>query len=130
MSDDLIQRQFGPSFPFSEYSAAYRRESLRLLNGGIPIKLGAVDLLDHLRYMQMPLGLATSSGRQVTNNHLRRSNLRSYFDVVVTRNEVLRGKPHPDLFLKTAEELGVAPRRCLVLEDSYNGIRAAAAART
>jgi HAD superfamily hydrolase (TIGR01509 family) len=126
--DDLIQRQFGPSFPFSKYLAAYRSESSRLLNQGIPIKLGAVELLDHLRNMQMPLGLATSSGREVTNDHLRRSDLHSYFDVVVTRNEVLRGKPHPDLFLKAAEKLSVAPRRCLVLEDSCNGIRAAAAA--
>src|SRR5262249_31684902 len=62
------------------------------------------------------------------DDYLRRSNLRSYFGVVVTRNEVPRAKPHPDLFLKVAEELGVAPNHCLVLEDSYNGIRAAAAA--
>jgi beta-phosphoglucomutase-like phosphatase (HAD superfamily) len=47
---------------------------------------------------------------------------------VVTRNDVTRGKPHPDLYLKAAENLGVAPEYCLALEDSHNGVRAAHAA--
>jgi HAD superfamily hydrolase (TIGR01509 family) len=124
----LIRTQFGPSFPFAEYVAACRIESARLLAHELPIKPGAVALLDHLRDARMPIGLATSSGRETTERHLHRSDLRRYFDVVVTRNDVPRGKPHPDLFLKAADDLGVAPRHCLVLEDSHNGIRAAAAA--
>jgi len=124
----LIRAHLGPSFPFPEYVALCRSESARLLREGLPIKPGAVALLDHLRDARMPVGLATSSGRETTERHLHRSDLRRYFDVVVTRNDVPRGKPHPDLFLKAADDLGVAPRHCLVLEDSHNGIRAAAAA--
>jgi HAD superfamily hydrolase (TIGR01509 family) len=125
---ELIRRRLGPSFPLSEYLAAFRSESSRLLSRGIPIKPGAAELLGHLRDMRMPLGLATSSGREEAERHLRHSDLRRYFDVVVTRNDVRRGKPHPDPFLKAADQLGVAPCRCLVLEDSHHGIRAAAAA--
>jgi beta-phosphoglucomutase-like phosphatase (HAD superfamily) len=47
---------------------------------------------------------------------------------VVTRDDVARGKPYPDLFLEAARRLGVPPARCLAFEDSYNGVRAAAAA--
>jgi beta-phosphoglucomutase-like phosphatase (HAD superfamily) len=76
----------------------------------------------------MPLALATSSGRDDAEHHLRNADLRRFFVAVATRNDVSRGKPHPDLFLKAAADLGVAPQRCLVLEDSHNGVRAAHAA--
>lgn len=126
--DNLIRSKFGTAFPFDEYLVGYRAEWSRLVQEGIPIKIGTIELLDHLRASQMPIGLATSSHRETTERHLRNSELRPYFDVVVTRNDVARGKPHPDLFLKAAGELGVVPSRCLVLEDSYNGVRAAVAA--
>jgi beta-phosphoglucomutase-like phosphatase (HAD superfamily) len=50
------------------------------------------------------------------------------FNAIITRDDVARGKPHPDLFLRAAAEMRLAPNVCLVLEDSYNGIRAAKAA--
>ena len=126
--DIQVQRHLGSTFPFSDYRAAYRGEWSRLLQQDIPIKPGAVELLARLRQLRLPLGLATSSGRETAEQHLRLSGLRHHFDVVVTRNDVTRGKPHPDLFLKAADELGISPNRCLVLEDSHNGIRAAVAA--
>jgi beta-phosphoglucomutase-like phosphatase (HAD superfamily) len=54
--------------------------------------------------------------------------LRARLPVVVTRDDVVRGKPHPDLFLKAAWAIGIPPERCLAVEDSFNGIRAAHAA--
>jgi HAD superfamily hydrolase (TIGR01509 family) len=126
--DLQVQTHLGPTFPFSDYKAAYRGEWSRRLQQDIPVKPGAVELFERLRQLRMPLGLATSSGRETAEQHLRLSGLRRYFDVVVTRNDVTRGKPHPNLFLKAADELGISPDRCLVLEDSHNGIRAAVAA--
>jgi beta-phosphoglucomutase-like phosphatase (HAD superfamily) len=76
----------------------------------------------------MPLALATSSGRNYAERHLGAADLRRFFDAVATRNDVSRGKPYPDLFLKVADDLRVPPERCLVLEDSHNGVRAAHAA--
>ncbi|HEX8932273.1 MAG TPA: HAD family phosphatase [Patescibacteria group bacterium] len=55
-------------------------------------------------------------------------NLLKYFPIVVSSDEVKRGKPDPEVFLTTAEKLGVAPAACLVLEDSVNGVRAGKAA--
>jgi HAD superfamily hydrolase (TIGR01509 family) len=126
--DSLIQTQFGPTLPFPDYLAAYRRERSRLLAQGVPLKPGAVEILNHLHQMQIPLGLATSSSRETTAHHLSHSGLAHFFDATVTRNDVDRGKPYPDLFLTAADRLGIGPDRCLVLEDSYNGIRAARAA--
>ena len=126
--DELIREKFGYSFPFEDYLARYHNEWSRLEEHGVPLKPGVVSLLDHLRAHRTPIGLATSSSREATERHLTRSNLLSYFDVVATRSDVARGKPAPDLFIKAANELGVRAERCLVLEDSHNGVRAAVAA--
>lgn len=126
--DILIQTHFGPAFPMADYLASYRGDWQRLIENGAPLKLGAADIVRHLHAMEMPIGLATSSGRESAEHHLHSAGLRPYFKAVVTRNDVTRGKPHPDLYLKAAQELGVAPELCLALEDSHNGVRAAHAA--
>jgi beta-phosphoglucomutase-like phosphatase (HAD superfamily) len=56
------------------------------------------------------------------------SGLEGVFDVIMTGETVTHGKPHPEIFLTAAERLGVAPEHCVVVEDSYNGIRAGHAA--
>lgn len=126
--DILIQTHFGPTFPMADYLASYRGDWQRLIAKGTPLKLGAADIIRHLHDLEMPLGLATSSGRESAEHHLASAGLRRFFNAVVTRNDVTRGKPHPDLYLKAAENLGVAPEHCLALEDSHNGVRAAHAA--
>ena len=126
--DMLIQAHFGPAFPFQAFDAACRSEIARVLGEGVAVKPGAAELLGELHARQVPIALATSSGRVHAERHLGAADLRRFFSAVVTRNDVSRGKPHPDLFLKAAGDLGVAPERCLVLEDSHNGVRAAHAA--
>jgi beta-phosphoglucomutase-like phosphatase (HAD superfamily) len=74
------------------------------------------------------MALATSASRRAAEQHLTRSDLRSRLPVVVTRDDVTRGKPYPDLFLRAAELLGALPEECIAVEDSPNGIRAAHAA--
>jgi beta-phosphoglucomutase-like phosphatase (HAD superfamily) len=74
------------------------------------------------------MAVATSTVRRIAEQHLRRAGFFDHFGAVCTREDVARGKPHPDLFLKAARDLGVGAERCLVLEDSYHGIRAAHAA--
>lgn len=74
------------------------------------------------------MAVASGSERSVVVRELEHLGLTEWFPVVVTASDVARGKPHPDLFLKAAEELGVEPARCLVFEDGRNGIVAATAA--
>ncbi len=76
------------------------------------------------------MAVATSTVRRIAEHHLKRAGLLDHFSAVCTREDVARGKPHPDLFLKAASHLGVRAERCLVLEDSYQGVRAAHAAGT
>jgi HAD superfamily hydrolase (TIGR01509 family) len=126
--DALIKAHFGSGFPFEAFDGACRAGIARALGEGVFVKPGAAELLGELHERQMPLALATSSGRNYAERHLGAADLRRFFDAVATRNDVSRGKPHPDLFLKVADDLRVPPERCLVLEDSHNGVRAAHAA--
>lgn len=89
---------------------------------------GLVDLLETFVANKMPLAVASSSDAETMRNILEKSGLRKYFQFTVSRNDVAKSKPAPDVFLRAAELLGVEPTGCLVFEDSRNGIVAAKAA--
>ena len=76
-----------------------------------------------------PLGLASSSPHPVIAFVLERSGLDRYFTAWVSSDEVPRGKPEPDVYLEACRRLGAEPERCVAVEDSRFGIRAAKAAR-
>lgn len=125
----LVQERFGPDFPADAYLATASRHMDRLVEAGqLRLKPGVLELLSHLEQLGLPKAVATSSSRLKAGRHLRDVGILDRFDAVVTRDDVARGKPHPDLFLRASQELGLPPGRCLVLEDSYNGVRGASAA--
>jgi HAD superfamily hydrolase (TIGR01509 family) len=126
--DALIRRYFGPNFPFEVYVETSNARIEEALGSGIALKAGVREILGDLALRQMPLALATSSSRGYAQRQLKAADLTSFFAAVATRDDVQRAKPHPDLFLKAAADLNVVPARCLVLEDSHNGVRAAHAA--
>jgi HAD superfamily hydrolase (TIGR01509 family) len=84
--------------------------------------------LEQLREMKLPLAVATSSVSASARPLLERTGIRSLFSVVITGDEVQQGKPHPDIYLRAAQELGISPEACLVIEDSLAGIAAGKAA--
>jgi HAD superfamily hydrolase (TIGR01509 family) len=86
------------------------------------------DVLEKLREMKLKLAVATSSVSASARPFLDRHLLMKYFEVVITGDEIERGKPHPDIYLSAAERLGVAPNECLVIEDSLSGVAAGKAA--
>lgn len=92
---------------------------------------GVDTLLDEAAAAGVPSAVASSSTDEWVDRHLRRLGLRHHFSAIVTRDLVgrERTKPHPDLFLVAAAALHADPRRCVVLEDSPNGVLAAHAAR-
>jgi HAD superfamily hydrolase (TIGR01509 family) len=77
---------------------------------------------------RFPIGLASSSNREIIDLFLELSGLADQFSVTVSSEEVARGKPSPEVYLEAARRLGVRPEDCLAVEDSENGIRAAKAA--
>ena len=88
----------------------------------------AKTTLEQLVEMKVPLAIATSSVSASAHPFLDRTGIRSFFGVVVTGDEVQRGKPHPDIYLRTSKKLGISPEACLVIEDALTGIAAAKAA--
>ena len=93
----------------------------------LPLIDGAVAAVERLA-TSFRLGLASSSNRPLIDLVLLRAGLSSLFEATVSSEEVDRGKPAPDVFLEAAGRLAVAPGRCVAIEDSENGIRAAVAA--
>jgi HAD superfamily hydrolase (TIGR01509 family) len=108
----------------------WRRKSHRylpLVEAQLRPMPGALELLGRL-HGRVPLALASSSWRTHVDAVLGKLGARHFFDVVATGESVARLKPHPDIFLHTAETLGAAPGRCVVLEDAEKGVLAARAA--
>jgi HAD superfamily hydrolase (TIGR01509 family) len=107
-----------------EISAEVVRRLEAIYREELPLFDGAVAAVERLA-ARWPLGLASSSNRELIDLVLERSGLDPYFRATVSSEEVARGKPVPDVYLEAARRLGVDPRRCAAVEDSENGIRAA-----
>jgi HAD superfamily hydrolase (TIGR01509 family) len=88
----------------------------------------AKTTLEELQQMKLHLAVATSSVSASARPFLERTGISRFFDVVVTGDEIQRGKPHPDIYLRTADRLGMAPQACLAIEDALAGVAAAKAA--
>jgi len=91
---------------------------------GVPIKKGLIELLDYLKEHGIRMAVATSTERNLANTMLRKAGVYEYFDTFAYGDMVKRSKPHPDIFLKAAEEMQVPIEECLVLEDSVAGVKA------
>lgn len=127
-SDLIVREHFGEDFDLAAWSAAVSAHFREELAAGIALKSGAAEILDALDALGLPRAIATSSSLESVHASLGPHSLVDRFHALITRDVQTRGKPHPEPFLKAAEALGVDPADCLALEDSHNGVRAAAAA--
>ena len=93
----------------------------------VPKKPGLDALLAWLKARHIPMAVASSSREAMIRHNLDVWGLTQDFKAIVSGQHVAHSKPDPEIFLLTARKLGVKPTRCLVLEDSYNGVRAGAA---
>jgi beta-phosphoglucomutase-like phosphatase (HAD superfamily) len=89
---------------------------------------GLGELLDALEMAGIPKAIATSSGREMTEACLKPFDLKRRFHFVLTAEDIVHGKPNPEVYLLAARRFSIAPSEMLVLEDSQNGCRAATAA--
>lgn len=125
-AEELAKQHYGDVFP---YAAIRRRadelELLHVRTHGVPIKPGLLPVLERLRKSGLKMAVATSSRRAIAEEYLINANIYKYFDLCVCGDEVARGKPHPEIFLRAAEALNSLPERSLMFEDSENGLRSA-----
>ena len=113
--------------PPDEISAEVVRRLEERYRRQLPLLDGAREAVERLA-ARWPLGLASSSNREIIDLVLDVSGLARFFRVTVSSEEVPRGKPAPDVYLEAARRLDVAPESCAATEDSSNGIRSAKAA--
>lgn len=111
-----------------ELQAEEREIFYALLNVHLAPMPGLFEILDRIESRGLPKGVATSSPRNYLHDILGRYDLLARFHVTLAAEDVTLGKPHPEIYLKAAESLGVDPAEMLVMEDSEQGTRAAAAA--
>lgn len=112
----------------AELQAETREAFKTLLDERLEPSPGLMNLLSALEAARLPRAIATSSGRTYLDDVLGRFQLARRFAFALTGDDVVDGKPHPEIYLTAAEKLGIAPAQMLVLEDSANGCIAAVAA--
>jgi HAD superfamily hydrolase (TIGR01509 family) len=123
---DFIARH-KPAQPLADLLARKRKRVLEIIRRERPLFEGLSPLVEKLS-SKYALALASGSELPVVQEVLKLDGLSRFFPVVVTGSEVKRGKPAPDIFLRAAELLGIAPTDCWVIEDSKPGVAAGLAA--
>ena len=134
MERQIMTETFGhlPQFDLERTFRACRDYFAGVVESGqMALKPGAKEILQQLKAKGIPVGLASSSSRAMIEKVLAGHEVLQYFDAVVSGDMVQKGKPDPEVFLRCADALGIPVSKyseTFVIEDSYNGIRAAYAA--
>ncbi|XIA66699.1 HAD family hydrolase [Bradyrhizobium sp. TZ2] len=124
----MLHARYGERFPLADVSKAFITNRDEILSAGLPLKHGAVELLDALQAAGCPMAIVTSSSQRTTEAHLTLAGIRHRFETILTGDDVARGKPSPDLYLLAAARFGLKPETCVAIEDSNHGVMAALAA--
>lgn len=136
MTRRIFLEFYGEDFPYDKYckeqSINYHR---RYEHGNLPLKPGVLELLTYLRQENFLIAIASSTRTEVVRNQISAAGLSEYFDVIVGGDQVTESKPNPAIFIRAAEQLQIMENipqeemldyhEVYVIEDSYNGIRAA-----
>lgn len=129
VSKGIFLKHYGEDFPYDEYKQEMAEIFFsRAAGGKLAKKPGVEELLGYLREHEFKVGLASSTREALVRKELSEGGLIEYFDQIIGGDKVKRSKPEPDIFLEACSRLGSEPEKCYVIEDSYNGIRAAHAA--
>lgn len=143
-AEEMVHRFAGGSFiaqvkalfaehnvPLPEPQKLYEEKTqllMETLREGLPEIPGTRELIISLYAAAVPLAIASGSPPAFIDFVMNTLRLQTYFPVIASADEVEQGKPAPDVFLLAAKRLGTDPSRCVVIEDSMNGMRAAKAA--
>lgn len=122
----IVKRQLGEAFDYERL----RRETSLLFHKkteerGIPVKPGVRGLLEYLEGNGYRIGLASSTRREVIGQQLGQAGFLPFFQVIVGGDMVRHSKPHPEIYERACQELGVDPAQTYAIEDSLHGVHAA-----
>jgi HAD superfamily hydrolase (TIGR01509 family) len=124
----LLVEAYGVSFPYTMFDEQCRVQMRARMEQAVPVKAGVHELLAELKARRIPTAVATSSRAAHALAHLSAAGILGTFEAVVTRDDVINPKPHPEPYLTATGRLGFDPAHCLAVEDSHAGVRAASAA--
>ncbi len=124
-----LERRTGPTFAMDRFRMRWPAIWHELAGAGIARRPGLDALLDFATRRELPLAIATSTRRTLTELTLRAGGLDARrFVTIVTGDEIAHGKPAPDIYLEAARRLGTTPAACVALEDSDAGVLSASRA--
>lgn len=125
----LMQERFGPEFSIPEFEQAWREQFHIIVDSGlIAPKAGAIEMLSMLNERDVPIAVATSSHRELVEQTMKAAAIRDYFQHIVCGDEVVNGKPSPDIYLAACDRIQQSPHQCMAFEDTEIGMSAAIAA--
>lgn len=127
-NDDIMRMFFGSDISAEEVAAlSDEKESLyrELYRPHVALSPGLDSLFGQLRARGIPMCVGSSAPDENIDLVLDGLNIRSYFEAVINSSQVKRGKPHPEVFLRAAEAMRLAPAQCIVIEDAVIGVEAA-----
>jgi len=107
----------------------YDTRMVELMKSSVPLMKGAREAVRFFRDRGLPVALASCSAEDHIDAAMNRYGMMKDFDVVVSAADGMPGKPHPEVYLRTAEKLGIPPEFCLAIEDTFYGVISARAAR-
>ena len=123
---EYFKSVFGEDLPIEEMYV--KKDKLlfdAIRNKEVPLKPGALEFLSYLKNNNIKTALATSAKRKRLDIQLEDSPIVQYFDAIVCGDDVVNSKPDPEIFLKAAKKIGAKIEKCIVIEDSEAGIKAA-----
>lgn len=123
---EQFKKWFGEDFDYDKVRECRKAIVEELISkNGIPLKPGAVEILEWLRSNGIMTAVATANEYPRTKRYLEQLGLFDHFDKIICANMVPNGKPAPDIYKYACEQLCISPDRAFAVEDSPNGVRSA-----
>jgi beta-phosphoglucomutase family hydrolase len=125
---EILCKYTGRNLSDGEIQAlSYRKENFyrELYRPHLKLTTGLLPFLKKARELKIPMGLATAAGKENITFVLKGLDIDDFFSAIVGAEDIQKGKPDPEIFIKSANELQVTPENCIVFEDSLFGVEAA-----
>lgn len=122
-----IVKKFYPNIDAEAYIARVLKKVRACSETNLELMAGVEEILAFFKSAGVRMAVASAAPVSVIEKNLAHANLRGYFEVLIGGDMIANGKPAPDIFLLAAKRLNLAPNDCYIFEDSFNGVRAAAA---
>jgi HAD superfamily hydrolase (TIGR01509 family) len=123
---EILLEGYGSNFPYEAIAKSWsHRFHEETWDKPVPLKPGALSLLEYLEGLRMKKALVTSTRQQTAVRELTNTHLIHFFEFVLGGDSIRNGKPHPEIYLTACQRLNEEPAGCLALEDSNNGVLSA-----